>query len=93
MIIFRAFAGIAAIESAYAIKYNLTKDQLIELSEQQMVDCVYGSPYHSKGCDGGTVYDVFKYALDFGVVKETDYPYLDRDNPRVLKSISKINFR
>jgi len=69
-----AFAGIATIESAFAIQNNLKNKDLIEFSEQQMLDCVHG---YSLGCEGGTVLDVFKYVNKFGIVKEDDYPYVD----------------
>jgi len=72
-----AFAAIATIESAYAIQNNLKGKDLVKFSEQQMVDCAYGFPYKSYGCDGGYVSDVYRYAEKFGVVKEDDYPYLN----------------
>jgi len=79
-----AFAGIATIESAYAIFNNLTGNELIEFSEQEMIDCVTGYPYYSNGCDGGTALDVYRYATDSSLVKESDYPYVDKGNTQVV---------
>jgi len=78
-----AFASIATIESAYAIKYNLKDKDLIELSEQEMIDCITGYPYHSRGCDGGSPLDVYEYATQLGVIEEKNYPYRNKNNTSV----------
>ncbi|XP_055803925.1 zingipain-2-like [Solanum dulcamara] len=65
-----AFSAVAAIEGAYQIVNN----ELISLSEQQLLDCT--TP--NKGCNGG----LMTYAYDFllknnggGITTETNYPY------------------
>nr|DBA32443.1 TPA: hypothetical protein GDO54_000237 [Pyxicephalus adspersus] len=44
------------------------------------------SPVRNQGCDGGFPYLIAgKYAQDFGIVEEADFPYLGRDSPCTLK--------
>jgi C1A family cysteine protease len=71
-----AFATIATIESAYAIKNNVTLD----LSEQELVDCSSVGKYHSQGCNYGFNDQAFQYVIDEGVVDETVYPYVHKQN-------------
>lgn len=74
-----AFSSIATIESAHVIQNELTKSDLIELSEQQLVDCVnYPEFEYTDGCNGGQSWDAYEYVLKYGIVKEENYPYLDR---------------
>jgi C1A family cysteine protease len=63
-----SFATVAAIEVQYALKYN----QLIGLSEQQLLDCdnVNG------GCNGGYPYYSMQYAITNGLKQQYYYPYL-----------------
>uniref|UniRef100_A0A914PF01 Peptidase C1A papain C-terminal domain-containing protein n=1 Tax=Panagrolaimus davidi TaxID=227884 RepID=A0A914PF01_9BILA len=63
-----SFAVIAAIEVQYALKYN----QLIGLSDQQLLDCdnVNG------GCNGGYPYYAKQYAITNGLKQQYYYPYL-----------------
>lgn len=63
-----AFATCALLECAYAIKYN----KILDLSEQQFVDC---SKINSKGCQGGSPLNALDYAQRTGVDTETSYPY------------------
>jgi hypothetical protein len=78
-----AFSAIAAVESNYLIrngrKFSTTP---IDLSEQQLVDCVNsgrtdtsGSAYGSNGCDGGRSPEAFDFMTKYGVYRESDYPY------------------
>ena len=67
-----AFAAMAAIESMLRIKNTTT----IDLSEQQMVDCVNADlGYSSMGCSTGHVEDAFTYAATLNVTTESVYPY------------------
>ena len=66
-----AFSSTAAIEGAWAI----AKNELVDLSEQQLVDCATGSAYGSHGCNGGQMDGGFKYAIQNGMCSYNDYPY------------------
>ena len=67
-----AFGVIGAIESHYAIKTG----QLLELSEQNLIDCTFGNPYKNLGCSGGSIYSAFNYVINSsGINEEITYPY------------------
>ncbi|PRW61301.1 deleted in malignant brain tumors 1 -like [Chlorella sorokiniana] len=73
-----AFASVAAIESKLLIQYNRTARSFpIDLSEQQVVDCVAGGParYLSAGCNGGLLEEPLDYTSRQFLVKEALYPY------------------
>lgn len=90
-----AFAAIATIESRYLIENGETvSDNPINLSEQQLVDCV-SSPrrdlsndrYDSDGCGGGYSNEAMEYVRQHNVTYESAYPYTASDgvcdqNPR-----------
>lgn len=68
-----AFAAVAAVESAHAIKNN----ELLDLSEQQVVECASGTKYNNFACNGGLpsrAYDWWK--ASGGVTLEANYPYI-----------------
>jgi len=60
-----SFSVTGAIESLYAIKHN----QNLDLSEEQLIDCM-----NSK-CDGEWIYDGYKYVIANGLETESAYPY------------------
>ncbi|AEN03980.1 cathepsin-like cysteine proteinase [Helicoverpa assulta nucleopolyhedrovirus] len=63
-----AFVAIGNIESQYAIRHN----KLIDLSEQQLLDC----DEVDLGCNGGLMHLAFQELLLMGGVEtEADYPY------------------
>ncbi|KAJ8726657.1 hypothetical protein PYW07_001355 [Mythimna separata] len=63
-----AFSASGNIEGQYAIKHG----SLIELSEQQIIDCDKGS----KGCRGGSMPASFRSIIQQGGIEtEDDYPY------------------
>ncbi|EUD64148.1 hypothetical protein C922_05478 [Plasmodium inui San Antonio 1] len=65
-----AFSSVGVVESQYAIR----KNELVSLSEQEMVDC----SFKNYGCDGGNIPIAFEDLLDLGgICKEKDYPYVD----------------
>jgi len=68
-----AFAAIAGIEGSYAVKYG----KILDLSEQQLVDCDKAS----SGCNGGLMSHAYDY-LENNRVKvcaQSDYPYTARN--------------
>jgi C1A family cysteine protease len=66
-----AFSATGAIESSWAI----SKGELINLSEQELVDCATGIKYGGHGCNGGQMDGAFKYVEQFGLCSDIEYPY------------------
>lgn len=82
-----AFSTVAAIESENAIVNN----KLINLSEQELVDCG-GGEYKNQGCNGGLMQSGFHYVMDKGLCSEQNYPYKAIDEScRSCKEIIKIS--
>lgn len=71
-----AFAAVAAVESMLAVKNNT----LVELSEQELVDC----DLQDDGCDGGYRPYAFEFVKKNGLVLQKDYPYVAKRNERCL---------
>lgn len=69
-----AFSAVASIESIYAIKRN----ENIELSEQQLIDC--SREYNNHGCSGGMIGRALKYATENPIATESNYPYQGHGN-------------
>jgi len=66
------FSSTGAIEGAWAI----SKGDLLDLSEQQLVDCAQGIQYGSHGCNGGQMDGAFKYVMNNGQCSDAAYPYV-----------------
>lgn len=67
-----AFSALAAIESALKINNG----QLLDLSEQQLVDC----DKSNYGCNGGIMDNAFNYIIENrGVAAESSYPFQESD--------------
>ena len=62
-----AFATVAALETSHFIKNN----EMLDLSEQQIIDCDTAS----KGCSSGSVENALNYAKANSLMVEADYPY------------------
>ncbi|KAM8975300.1 dipeptidyl peptidase 1 isoform 2-T2 [Pelodytes ibericus] len=75
-----SFATMGMLESRIRVQSQL--QQTPTLSPQQVVSC----SNYSQGCDGGFPYLIAgKYAQDYGIVEEANYPYLGKDAPCTLK--------
>ena len=81
-----AFAAASALESLYKIK----KGKLYTLSVSQLLDCT--SSYGNEGCNGGEVNYCFKYTRDKGIMQESDYPYVAKEETCKFDS-SKVVFK
>lgn len=66
-----AFATTANAESVWAIYSG----QLLDLSEELLVDCASGVGYYNLGCNGGQPDSAFKYMINNGQCYESSYPY------------------
>ena len=65
------FSATGAVEGAWAI----AKSQLVDLSEQELVDCATGISYGSHGCNGGQMEGAFKFVIENGQCSLSAYPY------------------
>jgi len=65
------FSATGAVEGAWAISTG----KLVDLSEQQLVDCAAGVSYGSHGCSGGQMEGAFKYIVEHGQCALSAYPY------------------
>ena len=70
-----AFSAVSSLEG----QYFKTNGQLLNFSEQQLVDCMYLSQGYTgadaDGCDGGWMVDAFNYIKQKGIALQTSYPY------------------
>jgi C1A family cysteine protease len=64
------FSSTGAVEGAWAI----SKGQLIDFSEEQLVECA-GLKYGSMGCNGGSMEGAFNYIIANGQCTASAYPY------------------
>jgi KDEL-tailed cysteine endopeptidase len=69
------FSSTGASEGAWAISTG----KLIDLSEQQLVDCATGVSYGSHGCNGGQMEGADKYLIANGQCSLASYPYTGVD--------------
>jgi KDEL-tailed cysteine endopeptidase len=65
------FSSTGAVEGAWAIATG----RLVDLSEQELVDCATGITYGSHGCNGGQMDGAFKYVIGHGQCSAASYPY------------------
>jgi len=65
------FSATGAVEGAWAISTG----KLVDLSEQELVDCATGVSYGSHGCNGGQMEGAFKFIIENGQCSLASYPY------------------
>ncbi|XP_073442952.1 cathepsin L-like proteinase [Dendrobates tinctorius] len=78
-----AFATVGVFESHHCIK---TKE-LVEFSEQQLVDCDHGN----YGCCGGIPEQAMAYIASHGVMQAKEYEYLEKQNQCLYKPDNAVN--
>jgi len=66
-----AFASACVMETMAAIQLNMS----VSLSEQDIVDCSFGSPA-GNGCDGGDPLSLFQWAQNNAIGSENPYGYV-----------------
>lgn len=69
------FSATGAVEGAWAIATG----KLVDLSEQELVDCATGVSYGSHGCNGGQMEGAFKFIIQNGQCSLASYPYTAQD--------------
>ena len=67
-----AFSTTGSLEGAHFIATG----NLESFSEQQLVDCAYGSNYGSYGCNGGNPQGAMYYYETYNAELESVYPYI-----------------
>ena len=71
-----AHTTVAAIETMHAISNRTVfNEDVISLSEQQLVDC---DLIPNMGCIGGQAKYAYKYVKQNGLALFSDYPYIDK---------------
>ncbi|KAL4478593.1 hypothetical protein ABPG74_006828 [Tetrahymena malaccensis] len=86
-----SFSSAALME---AFQYFKT-GKLIDLSEQQLVDCdnsSFDKSFYSDGCNGGYHQEAIAYASQYGILPAADYPYVYKQQPCAIKSPTKNGY-
>nr|XP_018907831.1 PREDICTED: digestive cysteine proteinase 2-like [Bemisia tabaci] len=68
-----AFAVAGAIEIVYAKQ----RRKILDLSEQEIVDC--SQPFGNAGCDGGDFTETFKFIKNRSLTSESQNPYVGKE--------------
>ena len=69
------FSATGAVEGAWVISTGM----LVDLAEQELVDCATGIAYGSHGCSGGQMQGAFKFIIENGQCALSAYPYTAMD--------------
>jgi C1A family cysteine protease len=87
-----SFASMEALQSLYHIKKGaFTNGTVINLSEQQVVDC--SAAYGNQGCNGGLMEYVYNYLKAAPIELEQDYVYAGKKNAVCSAVASKGLFK
>jgi cathepsin L len=62
---------VGSLEAAILKKYN----KVVHLSVQQLTDCSSDSNYGNSGCQGGNVWNAYRYIYENGIIEESVYPF------------------
>jgi len=65
---------LAALEGQIRKKYNKT----VHLSVQQLTDCSSNLKYGNDGCNGGNVWNAFRYIYENGIIEDKVYSFYSR---------------
>lgn len=79
-----AFAAIASLESAYAIKYGWA----LNLSEQELVSCATSS-WGNYGCSGGWPHKALDYIISKRIFQEVNFPYTATNSACISPTVYK----
>jgi hypothetical protein len=67
---------------------------MVELSEQQILDCSSMQPYRSSKCDGGYISEAMRYAKTTLIARRENYPYLGFNNTcRLIREEDLMGFK
>jgi hypothetical protein len=82
-----SFSAVASLEGQLFKKRSIS----IGLSQQNLIDCVYGS---LGGCNGGWVDDAFTYIKSNGITNQNEYPVKSRfyllDNLQLILKLNQL---
>ncbi len=66
-----AFSALAALEGQIRKKYN----KIVHLSVQQLTDCSSDSNYGNYGCQGGNIWNAYRYIYENGIIEDSAYKF------------------
>jgi cathepsin L len=50
-------------------------NKTVHLSVQQLTDCSSNIEYGNNGCQGGNVWNAYRYIYENGIIEESAYPF------------------